>query len=132
VTKAEKLSLNSLVTPARVVPSHLLDQRGHRRVDRRTPEPAWIRPVAGDQPPMPAKDRGRSDEPMHRQRPGQQSDQGGKHNSVRPIQSRLRVLPAQDRILMAQDEDLHLLGRITLSEQDQPTGDAAEHEVQQT
>src|SRR6266508_1265561 len=37
VTQAPQFALNSLVAPARVIPSHLLHQRGHRSVDRRTP-----------------------------------------------------------------------------------------------
>jgi hypothetical protein len=40
--------------------------------------------MAGDQPPMPTQDRGRGDEPVGGQRPGQEPDQGGERRSVGP------------------------------------------------
>jgi hypothetical protein len=48
-----------------------------------------------------------------------------------PIQARFRVLPAQDRVLVAQDQYLHVLGRAGPGKQGQLFGDAAEHEVDQ-
>jgi hypothetical protein len=129
--EANKFALNALVAPAGIVPGQLLNQPGHGRVSRWASGSVRVRPVAGYQAAMPAQDRGRSDESVGLQRPGQMSDQGGEDGAVRPIQPRLRVLPAQDRVLVTQDEDLHVLGRVGSAEEDQPRGDAAEHEVDQ-
>nr|WP_207783935.1 hypothetical protein [Micromonospora globispora] len=87
--------------------------------------------MAGDQPPMPAKDRGWGDEPMGLQRPWQEPDQGGERCAVGPVQARLGVLSAQDRVLVTQDENLRVLGCGGPSEQGHPAGDPAEHEVDQ-
>jgi hypothetical protein len=52
---------------------------------------------------MPGKDRGRGDQTMRRQRPGQEPDQGGEHRPVGPVQTRGWVLSAQDRVVWADD-----------------------------
>jgi hypothetical protein len=105
------------------------------QVNRDNPifEPHTVRicPVAGDQPPMPTQDRGRSDQPVRRQRPGQEPDQRGERRAVGPVQPRLRVLPAQDRVLVAQYQDLRIFGRTGTGEESKPAGDAAERKVEQ-
>jgi hypothetical protein len=50
---------------------------------------------------------------------------------VGSVQTRLRVLPAQDRVLVAENQDLYIFGRTGLGEESEPAGDAAEHEVAQ-
>jgi hypothetical protein len=80
---------------------------------------------------MPTHDRGRGDEPVCLQRPGEKPDQGSERSAVSPVQARFRVLPAQDRVLMAEDQDLYIFGRPGPAEQGQPFDDAAEHEVEQ-
>jgi hypothetical protein len=40
-------------------------------------------------------------------------------------------LPAQDRVLVTEDQDLYIFGRAGLGEEGEPAGDAAEHEVDQ-
>jgi hypothetical protein len=77
------------------------------------------------------EDRGRGDEPVRRQRPGQKSDQGGEHGTVGPVQLRRPVLSAQDRVFVAEDQDLYVFGRAGTGEEGEPAGDAAEHEVEQ-
>jgi hypothetical protein len=131
VTEAEKFALDFLVAPAGIVSGHLLDQGDDGRVDRRPIRPAGICPVAGDQPPMPTHDRGWSDERVRRQRPGQESDQGGEHRPVGPVQSRRRILPAQDRVLLAENQDLRIFGNAGAGQESKPAGDAAQHEVDQ-
>jgi hypothetical protein len=42
-----------------------------------------------------------------------------------------RVLPAQDRVLVTQDQDLYIFGRAGTGEESEPAGDAAEHKVEQ-
>jgi hypothetical protein len=41
------------------------------------------------------------------------------------------VLPAKDRGLVTQDQDLYIFGRTGTGEEREPAGDAAEHEVEQ-
>ncbi|MEV6816908.1 hypothetical protein [Micromonospora sp. NPDC051296] len=131
MTQAEQFALDALAAPTGIVPGHLLDESGSYRVDRWATWQVRVGPVAGHQATMPAQDRRRGDEPMGLQRPGQESDQGGEYGSVRPVQARLRVLPAQDGVLVAQDENLDVLGCGGPCEQRQPAGDPAEHEVEQ-
>ena len=70
---------------------------------------------------MPAQDRVRSDQAMATQRFGQPRDEGGEHGPVRPIQARSRVSATQDGDLVAQHEELDILGGGgTAHQQDQP------------
>jgi hypothetical protein len=55
--------------------------------------------------------------------PGQQPRQRGDHRTVSPVRLRAGDLAAQDRDLVPQDHDLHLLGGAAAREQRQP----AEH-----
>ena len=70
---------------------------------------------------MPAQDRVRSDQAMATQCSGQPPDERGEHGPVRPIQARSWVGPAQDGDLVAQQQELDVLGgRRTAQQQDQP------------
>jgi hypothetical protein len=62
---------------------------------------------------------------------GEEPDQRGKHSAVDPVHSRPGVGPAQDRILVTQDEDLDVLGCAAAGEQSQPFGGTAKREVEQ-
>src|SRR5439155_4932432 len=76
-----------LVAPARVLAGAAKDQLAQRALERRPPrQPVRIGPAAGDQLPVPAKQR-----------------------TIRSCQPRPRPLSAEDRQRMAQDEDLQLL-----------------------
>src|SRR5262245_5726715 len=44
VAQASQFTPDPLVAPAGVVPCHLLDQPGHRDIDRRAARPARVRP----------------------------------------------------------------------------------------
>jgi hypothetical protein len=131
VAEAEQFALDSLVAPAGIVSGHLLNQGGNGRVDRRPAGPVREGPVAGDQPSMPPQDRGRGDQPVCLQRPGEEPGQRGEHRPVGPVQPRLWVLPAQDRVLVTKNQDLHVFGRTGTGEESKPAGDAAEREVEQ-
>jgi hypothetical protein len=48
-----------------------------------------------------------------------------------PVQPRRRVLSAQDCVLVAENQDLHVFGCAGTGEECQPAGHAAEHEVEQ-
>jgi hypothetical protein len=60
----------------------------------------------------------------------QEWDQGGQYRSVGPVQAWLRVLPAKDRVLVAQYEDLNVLGGAGTAEETQPPGEPAQHQVE--
>ena len=55
-------------------------------------------------------ERVRGDQAMAAQRSRQPLDEGGKHGSVRPVQARSWVGAAQDGDLVAQHEELDVLG----------------------
>jgi len=59
---------------------------------------------------MPAQDRARGDQAMGPQCAGQSPDEGGEHGPVRPVQAWSWVGAAQDGHLMAQHEELDVLG----------------------
>ena len=71
---------------------------------------------------MPAQDRVRRDQTMGPQWSGQPSDERGEDGSVRPVQARSWVGAAQDGDLVAQHEELDVLGgRRATQQQDQPS-----------
>ena len=63
---------------------------------------------------MPGQQGGRGDDSVVMQRAGEQPDQSGQDRSVWPAQARPGHLAAQDRDLVAQDEDLDVLGAVLL------------------
>ena len=72
---------------------------------------------------MPGQQRPRGHHPMQPQVPRQQPGQGGQHGTVSPVRLRPRGLPAQDRGLMPQHEDLRILSGVIPGQEHQP----AEH-----
>jgi hypothetical protein len=119
VTKVEQLALDSLVSPAVILPGHARDQRDHRLIDGPTPEMVGIGPLVGDQATMPVQDRARRDQAMLAQHRGQRPDQRGKHRSIRPVQARLRIGSAQHRDFVAQHQEFNMLRRRRATEQQQ-------------
>jgi hypothetical protein len=63
-----------------------------------------------------------------RQDPGQRRH----HRAVSPRQARLGDLPAQHRELVAQDQDFDVFGLIGTAEQDRPTQEPNEDQIQQS
>jgi hypothetical protein len=57
---------------------------------------------------------------MLAQPPGQQPRQGGEHYTVGPVRPRAYNLPTQYRHLVAQHQDLGLLGGVAARQQRQP------------
>jgi hypothetical protein len=77
---------------------------------------------------VPGHDGGRAGaSPVAGEKPGQGSEGG----VIGPVQPRAGIGPAQDRVLVTQNEDLDVLGRIAAGEQRQLLGGAAEREVEQ-
>ena len=80
---------------------------------------------------MPAQDRVRGDQAMARSCSGQPPDEGGEDGPVRPVHARSWVGAAQDGDLVAQHEELDVLGGGRAAQQDQPAAEPGEDQVEQ-
>ena len=80
---------------------------------------------------MPAQDRVRSDQAMATQCSGQPPDEGGEHGPVRPVHARSWVGAAQDGDLVAQHEELDVLGGGRAAHQQDQPEHLQEDQVQQ-
>jgi len=80
---------------------------------------------------MPGQDGGRIDRPVAHRQPGEEPDRGGEDGPVGPVHARPGIGPAQGRVLVAQDQDLYVLGRAAAGEQGELFGGAAEREIEQ-
>src|SRR5712691_9019861 len=101
---------NPFVSPVRVLPGESQDQLAERALERRSPgPPARVGPAAGDQLPMPAQQRLRLDRKHCPGRPGQRATQRRQQRSIGLRQLRPRVPPAQDRQLVAENQDFQFL-----------------------
>src|SRR5215211_2081329 len=109
---AEPLELadDPFVSPVRVLPGESQDQLAERALESRSPgPPARVRPPARDQLPVPTKQRLRLERQGRPGRPRKRTAQRHQQRAIRSCQSRPRGLSAEDRQLMAEDEDLQLL-----------------------
>jgi hypothetical protein len=59
VPELEQLALNSLVSPALILPGQTLDQRGQRLIEGWSADAMGICPLLADQATMPTQDRAR-------------------------------------------------------------------------
>ena len=80
---------------------------------------------------MPTQDRVRSDQAVATQCAGQPPNEGGKHRSVRPVQSRTWVGAAQDGDLVAQHEELDVLGEGRSGDQQEQSEHPPKDQVQE-
>ena len=71
--------------------------------------PVGVGPPSANEAAMPAQDRVGGDQAMPTQCAGQPLDEGGEHDSVRPVQAWSCVGAAQDGNLVAQHEELDVL-----------------------
>ena len=123
VPQAEQLALDAQVPPARVLPRQLLHQRADLVRDRRASRPVRIGPLLADQAPVPGQQGARGYDPVQPQAVGQRPCQGGEYGTVSPVRSRAGDLSPEDRDLVAEDQDLHVLGSVAARQEGQP----AEH-----
>jgi hypothetical protein len=130
MAKFEQLALDPLVTPHWVLAGHPLDQRGDRLVDRWAPRSLRASPLADDQTAMPAQHCGRSNQPVATHRRRQQPDQPGQDCAVSPIQARLGRGSTKHTNLVAQHQQLDVLGRRATAKQQQPTAQPTEDQVE--
>jgi hypothetical protein len=99
-------------------------------VERRTPASTIrIGPCAGDQAAVPAQQGVRLDDEARPTGPWQRAADGGKQCAVGGLQPWPWNLAAQDGQLVAQDQDLQVLGGIAAGEQDQQLDGAGQREV---
>jgi hypothetical protein len=85
VAELAQFALNSLVSPAEVLPGQALDQHHHSVIDAWTTNASGIGPLFGHQATMPAQDRAQRDQSRNSQHRGQSSDERG--NTARSAQS---------------------------------------------
>jgi len=81
---------------------------------------------------MPPQHRRRGDQAMTAQHRGKASDQRGERGSVGPVQAWSRVGSAEYSDLVAQDEDLDVLGRRWAAEPRQEAEQPDEDQVEET
>jgi len=114
--QAEPVDLagDPLIPPARVLSRESEHQLTDLTADRRSSDPAGVRPAASHQPPMPTKKRRRSHDKAAPARAGQQPAHRPEHKPIARPQLRPAGLPAQYRQLMPQNHDLQLLEAIRL------------------
>src|SRR6266568_178530 len=108
--KTLELANDPFVSPVRVLPRETKDQLAERALERRSPgPPVRVCPAALDQLAVPAKQRLRLEREGRPRRLGKRAAQRREQRSIRSCQLRARGLSAEDRQLMAKDEDLQLL-----------------------
>src|SRR5439155_5776178 len=105
-----ELADDPFVSPVRVLPRETKDQLAERALERRSPgPPVRVCPPARDQLAVPAKQRLRLEREGRPRRLGERAAQRREQRSICSCQLRPRGLSAEDRQLMAEDEDLQLL-----------------------
>jgi hypothetical protein len=93
-----------------VLHSEMYDQLEERVLDRRPAgPPVRVGPPAGDELPVPAKQRLRLEREDRPSRSRERAAQRRQQRTIRSCQSRSRTLSAEDRQLVAEDKDLQLL-----------------------
>jgi hypothetical protein len=106
------------------------DQLGDPGLDLRA---TWatprIGPAAGQRVAMPAAHRGRADDQACPPFPGQQPRQCGEQRPIGRPESRPGELPAQHRDLVAEHEQLDLIGGLAPSAQNDQLQEATQHPV---
>jgi hypothetical protein len=115
VAESDQLALDSPVTPAGVVLGHADDERLGRCRGRPSTRlaPVTVIPLAGHQASVPGKQRRRSEgEDLRPAATGHPVRQGGQLDPVRRRVAHPVDLPAQDRVLVPQHQQLRVLGHL--------------------
>jgi hypothetical protein len=112
-SQVQQLSLDPLIAPSGVLLSETDDQLLHLLVQR-WPAGLAVRvgPGAGDQPSVPAQQRVGLDEEARPARPGQDAADRGEQGPVGGLQPGSWDLAAEHGELVAQDEELQVLGGV--------------------
>jgi hypothetical protein len=124
------LADDPFVSPVRVLLSETKDQLAERALERRSPGgPVRVCPPAGDELAVPAKQCLWLDREDCPGRPGQRTAQRRQQRAISPRQLRPRGLPAENRQLVPEDEDLHLLRATRPSQQPYQREQAPNNEI---
>ena len=133
MAESDQLAVNSSVAPAGILAGHPQHQVPDRRCGGWS---AWssvrVGPAAGDELGVPAQQGSGRDQPQLAQRGGQQPAERAEHRTVGPGQCWSGVGAAQHGDLVAQREDLGVLGGVGAGEQRQPGQHANEHQVDES
>jgi hypothetical protein len=132
VAKLDQLALDSLVSPAGILPGYALDQLGHGGGDGRASDAMWICPFPGNQATMPAQDCARCDHAMPPQHLRQPADERGEDRSIRPVHPRPWIRSPHDGNFVAQYQELDVLRRRRTAEQQQQVQQPHKDQVKQT
>jgi hypothetical protein len=132
VAEPAQLTVDATIAPGRVLPGQPQHQRADLPRGTRTATSVWVAPAAPDQLPMPAQQRLGPDERPVPAQARQQPHQSSQHGSVCPIHPRSGHRPPQYRDLVAQHEQLGVLGGRTPRQQGKPRHHLAEHQVDQS
>jgi hypothetical protein len=81
---------------------------------------------------VPGAQGGGCHDPVQPKAPGQQPRQGGEHGPVGPVRLRAGHLTAQDRDLMPQHQDLHVLRGVAARQQHQPAEQPDHEQIDET
>ncbi len=128
--KPLQLALDPLVAPAGVLPGQADDQLLHLLVQWRPAGLAvWVGPGAGDQPTVPAQQRLGLDQEAGPAGSGEHPADRGEQGSVGGLELGTWALAAEHGDLVAQDEDLQVLGGVAAGEQGEELDGAAYGEV---
>ena len=115
----------------RVLPGQLLDQCADLLRDRRASRGAGVGPFVLDQPPVPGEQGAGRHDPVQPKAPGQQPRHGGDHGAVGPVRLRAGHLTTQDRDLVPQHQDLHVLRGVAPREEHYPAEQPDHEQVHQ-
>src|SRR6266545_5756095 len=129
---AETLELTDdpFVAPVRVLGRESHDQLAQRALKRRSSgAPVGVCPAARDELAVPAKQRLRLEREDGPGRPAQRAGQRRQQRAISPRQLRPRRLSAEDRKLVAEDENLQLLRATPLPQQPHQREQVPDNEI---
>ena len=121
VAESDELALDASVAPGRVLAGHPQYQGPDRlRGGWAARLASRVGPAAGDEAGVPAQQGSRRHQPQPAQLRGQQPAQRAEERAVDPAQRRAWVVSAQHGNLVAEHQDLDVLGCVGPGEQRQP------------
>ena len=133
VAEAGEFAVDASVSPGRVLGGQAHDQGAQAGGDGGSTGPDGLGgPAAGDELAVPAQDGGRGDEQPEASAVGEQSGEGGDQGAVGPAHPRARCASLEHGELVAQDQDLDVLGGVGSGAQHDPAEELGEHLVDQS
>ena len=132
VAEAGEFAVDAAVSPCRILGGQAEDQGAEAGGDGGSTGSGGLGgPAAGDQLAVPAQDGGRGDEQPEASADREQSGEGGDQGAVGPAHPRAWRASLEHGELVAQDQDLDLLGGVGSGAQHDPAQELGEHLVDQ-